>query len=121
MRFIKKILALGLMASSLPVISVVASKATTSSENWAALRRAMIAAEKRLKAADEALSKTDADTYYYFVKCPWSHQFQMSEKILRCRFPAEYNEYISAKAELEDLKYLYTVAVANDISSKNEK
>lgn len=33
----------------------------------------------------------------------------------------EYNEYISAKEELDDLKYLYTVAVANDISSKNEK
>lgn len=121
MRFFKKILALGLMLSSLPVISVAASKTTKKSENWAALRRAMIAAEKRLEAADEALSKTDADAYYFFMKCPWTHQFQMSEKILRCRFPAEYNEYISAKAELEDLKYLYTVAVANDIASMNEK
>ena len=79
------------------------------------LREKISVAQQRFEQTKNVLREKNPKMFYDFDINKWTDDCYAAEKFFRKHYPNEYNDYIVARIELDDLFYTLFISNANQI------
>ena len=79
------------------------------------MRDKISVAQQRFEQTKNVLREKNPERFFDFDSNKWTEKCYAAEKFFRKHYPDEYNDYIVARIELDDLFYTLFVSNANQI------
>ena len=79
------------------------------------MRDKISVAQQRFEQTKNVLREKNPELFFDFDSNKWTEKCYAAEKFFRKHYPKEYNDYIVARIELDDLFYTLFVSNANQI------